>query len=115
MAITAPVDQVLQHWRGHVISVGPDTFWAALSVVTGEGPDLYAEIYTRELSAMDQTDLVPNHVLEWKIGYRRDAKGTCRKFSEIRLVRVGPWTAEDLQVSEADLAEVAALFETDTP
>lgn len=112
-AKAVPADEIRQHWRGHVISVEPETFWVALSVVAGVGPDIYAQIYTRELSATDQAELSAGLYAEWRIGYRYDAKGTCRKFSEIELVKREPWTAEELAEAKRFAEEWVGLFERD--
>lgn len=107
------LDQVIQHWHGYVISVSAETFWAALGVVIGEGPDIYAEIYRRELTEADQPELVTGRYVEWKIGYRWDAKGTCRKFSEIRLIQVAPFTDNEKAEAEQWAAGWVDLFAED--
>lgn len=104
---------ILQHWRGHVISVEPETFWVALGVATGGGLDLYAQIYTRELSAEDQAELSAGRWVELRIGTRCDARGTHRAFSEIQLVKVAPWTAQELADADQLTQGWVGLFERD--
>lgn len=108
-----PITEIWQHWRGHVVSVEPETFWAALGVVAGVGPDIYAQIYTRALSAADQAELSAGRYVEWRIGTRCDAKGTRRTFSEIALVKREPWTAEEMAEAERFAEGWVGLFEED--
>ena len=69
-------------------------------MVSGEGPDIFAKIYKRELTSADLAELAPNRFIEWKIGYRWDTLGVCRKFSEIRLIPMSPFMVEVLTETE---------------
>ena len=107
-------DEIRQHWRGYVVRVDEDTFLAALGVISGEGPDIYANIYKNQLTPFDLAHLVANHFLEWKIGGRYDTKGIYRNFSEIRLIYQPPFTAEERADALSFAASVKQLFDLHT-
>lgn len=87
--------RVIQKWEGYVIEVTQDSFWARLTVLTGEEGDQNAEIL---ISAVDEEDLPlvePGAIFYWSIGYREDEKARVAQDSIIRFRRLPAWTGVD--------------------
>jgi hypothetical protein len=57
----------VQQWRGYVIEVLPNSFWARFEVVVGEGGDVDAEIRRSQLSAKDNAIISEGMFLDWTI------------------------------------------------
>lgn len=102
---------VKQHWRGWVDDVDEETFCARLEVVVGEGQEIYACFDRLRLSEKDRTNLTLGRYIEWRIGYRTDEKGTTRKFSDLHLIYLPSFTAEEIEAAKAKAAEWMELFE----
>jgi hypothetical protein len=104
--------QAMQKWEGHVIEVGPDTFWARLVRILGEGPDQEAEIFIEEIDRDDRSLIEPGAVFYWSIGYFDRPSGRQRT-SVLRFRRLPSWTTQDLMRANAEAERLEGLFDAE--
>lgn len=99
-----------QKWEGYVTEVGPETFWARLILLSGEGGDQDAEIYLEEVDREERSLIEPGAVFYWSIGYLDGPSGRART-SQIRFRRLPAWHQRELEEAITRSAELHDLFD----
>lgn len=103
--------KLLQKWSGYAVSVSDDEFVAVIKDKTNpENPDEEVVLPVDELSPSDQRALVPGSEFFWSIGYETNASGSRFRKSEIRLRRLAPFRAEEIEYASQKAKEMESLF-----
>jgi hypothetical protein len=87
---------IVQHWEGLVEEVCPETFWARLIPIIGEGPEVAAEIKIEEINEDELEFIKPGAIFDWVIS-RDSLTGEGEGKIEFRKEF---WTQEQLEESK---------------
>jgi len=102
---------IVQQWEGYVVSLEQETFWAVLTPIVGEGPEVNAEIKNEEVEPDSRDWIEPGQVFYWTIGYateedKKIEKGT----SVIRFLKPEPFTQEEIEAACKEAERLGQLF-----
>lgn len=88
--------RVVQQWRGHVLQVEKETFFARLTTVVGAEDDLDAEIYIHAVNRRERARIQVGAIFSWRIGSVEKPTGR-RHVSVLRFHRAPVVTDADMR------------------
>jgi hypothetical protein len=93
--------RVTHRWEGTVVAVDDDYFEAKLTPLSGDGPEVLAELSLEDVSADDISLLAPGAVFYITVGQVRQAGGRIMRTSTVRFRRLGLWHEDDVRFLRA--------------
>lgn len=110
-----PKKEILEEYRGYVISLEKDTFWAEI-INKDDNTTYHVEVYLREVKPEERDRVFEGNRFTWLI-YQYTPRVADIAYSEFQFDEIQYWTAEEIEQAEKKAEKLMKLFgwEKDNP